>query len=139
MQEDKIEHQGKNFTISLDLKQNIIFLVDWGGVDEVKADEMKRKILEFTERIPPTEPVRLMVEAKKFEKITPKARKIFFSLVKRLRDKKTKIALITLSPTVRLVGRFIGYAIKDFKTFSTKQEGIKWLKNQKVPSTAAKK
>jgi hypothetical protein len=129
---NKPGYKGKNFIISFDSQEGIIFLEDWGGVDEEKALEMKEKVVEFSEKIPPNKLVRLLVEAEKYEyaKVTPEARRVFLSLAKIIRNKKTKIALVTSSPTVRLVSRFLAIGIKDFNSFATKEEGIKWLKSK---------
>lgn len=125
------EYRGKNFTISFDSEKEVVFLKDWGGVDEQKAKEMKDKIIEFLEKISPGSPVRLLIEVEKYIKVTPEARRVFFSLVKIIREKKVRMALITSSPTVRVVARFIGVAIESFNAFDTKEEGMKWLEKQK--------
>ncbi len=125
------EYKGRKFTISFDPKKGIVFLKDWGGVDEQKAKEMKNKIVEFLEKISPGSPVKLLIEVEKYIKMTPEARRVFFSLVKIMREKEVRVALITSSPTVRVVARFIGVAIEAFNSFNTKEEGTRWLEKQK--------
>lgn len=131
MQTNRLGYKGEKFIISFDPQEGVVFLKDWGGVDEKKALEMKEKIIEFLEKIPQGEPIRLLVEAERYVKVTPEARRIFFSLVKIIREKKIRITLITSSPTVRVVASFIGFAVKNFKSFTTKEEGVKWLKSKK--------
>ncbi len=125
------EYKGRKFTISFDSEKGIVSLKDWGGVDEQKAEEMRDKIVEFIEKIPPQGPIKLLIEVEKYIKVTPKARRVFFSLAKTMREKKVRMALVTSSPTVRVVARFIGVAIESFDAFANKEEGIKWLEKQK--------
>ena len=131
MEKNIIEYKEEKFLVSFDPEDGIIFLKEWGGIDGKKAKKMKEKLTEFLEKIPPSKPIRLLVEDEKFVKVTPEARRIFFSLVKIAREKKVKIALVTSSPTIRVVARFIGFTMKDFNFFTTKEEGIKWLKEKK--------
>lgn len=126
-----MEYKGEKFIISFDFEKGIVFLKDWGGVDGKKAKEMKNKIMEFLEKILPGSPVRLLIEVEKYIKVTPEARRVFFSLVKIMKGKKVRMALVTSSPTVRVVARLIGVAIESFNTFDTKEEGINWLEKQK--------
>ena len=131
MKTNKLEYKGEKLIISFNPKEGIIFLKEWGGINEKKAIEMKEKIIEFLEKIPPDEPTRLLIVAEKYIGVTPEARRALFSLAKIVKGKKARIALVSSSPAVRVLARFIAFGIKNFKPFSTKEEGMKWLKSKK--------
>jgi len=130
--EEEFYYKGKNFTISLDKKENLV-LIDVYGIHNLEnAEDFKSAIDKLFKEVQEVKRKKLLIDFLKLDKVEHGARKIYTSLSSDF-SASPHIAIFGMSTIIRILLGFVLSASgrKDVKTFKKREEAVNWLKKQK--------
>jgi len=128
MDSEELSYKGEKFTIRWDPKEEILFEEMWGHHTIKDAEDYLAKFKEFCEKIPGTDPLKILVDVSKQEKTDSDARRVYTEASSHPRSGRSAICGPNI--IIRLIAGFISTALgrKNIKTFASAKEGLKWLK-----------
>lgn len=128
MNTNELKYKGEKFSIRWDSNEEILFTGFWDEHEKKDAEEYKSKFEEFAEKIPGTEPLRILADVSRQTKTSNEARRIYNEVSKHPRSGISAICGANIM--IRVVTAFIIAATrrKNIKSFATVEEGLEWLK-----------
>jgi hypothetical protein len=137
MDTKEIEYKEENFSISWDEKEKIISVKAWSIHKKETAELFKDRFAKILESISDKGDINILVDDTENIKTDHEARRIYTSFTKDLVDKysdiNVKMAIFGANTFVSMVVNFLVVPIANkknviIKSFKTREESIKWFK-----------
>jgi len=125
------KYTGEKFLIYWDPEEKILFEEFWGEHHIKDAEDYQNKFSELAAKIPGNDPINILADVSKQKKTDHEARRIYTKISSHPRSGNSAICGANL--VVGMIANFIGIATrrKNIKCFSTRDEGLSWLREIK--------